>query len=182
MLRRVKRLQSQRSRRGFTLIELMISLCIIGMLATIAIPNFLNFRARAMQSEVKANLGAVHRAEIAYQAEHNTYTDCLEELSWRPSGNPRYIYGFLSDEVPAPCGVNDSAELAAALPSSGFRTVNMSNLGTPLTDADLPAGSTATGDGFQFGAAGNLDADSTLDQWSLTEKNIITNLSNDPGQ
>lgn len=182
MLRHVKRLQPQRRRRGFTLIELLISLCIIGVLATFAIPNFIAFRARSMQTEAKANLGAIHRAEIAYQAEHNTFTDNLGELAWRPTGEPRYIYGFISDEAPGPSGVNDSAELLAAYPASGFTTLNMESMGTPLTDADLPAGTTASRDTFRFGAAGNLDADATLDLWVLTEKNVISNDTNDPGQ
>jgi type IV pilus assembly protein PilA len=62
-----------RSKKGFTLVELMIVVAIIGILAAIAIPNFLNFRLKAKASEAKSNLGAVRSTEVAYFAENNVY-------------------------------------------------------------------------------------------------------------
>jgi type IV pilus assembly protein PilA len=62
-----------RNRKGFTLVELMIVVAIIGILAAIAIPNFLNFRLKAKTSEAKSNLGAIRSTEVAYYAEWNSY-------------------------------------------------------------------------------------------------------------
>ena len=62
-------LRKIRNRKGFTLVELMIVVAIIGILAAIAIPNFLNFRLKAKSSEAKSNLGAIRSTEVAYFAE-----------------------------------------------------------------------------------------------------------------
>ena len=62
-------LRKLRNRKGFTLVELMIVVAIIGILAAIAIPNFLNFRLKAKASEAKSNLGAIRTTETAYYAE-----------------------------------------------------------------------------------------------------------------
>ena len=62
-------LMKLRNRKGFTLVELMIVVAIIGILAAIAIPNFLNFRLKAKTSEAKSNLGAIRSTEVAYFAE-----------------------------------------------------------------------------------------------------------------
>lgn len=170
----------RRRLRAFTLIELMIVLVIIGILATIAIPQYFSFRSKTMQSEVKANFAAVHRAQVAYYSENNSYTDDLKDLAWRPVGNPRYLYGFTSDAFPAPSGRNDTAELAAASVNPEYSTINMvSAPGIPLTDGDLPAGSSVDGGAFRFGAVANLDSDPELDLWEVSQTNVFSLVLND---
>ena len=65
-----KRLKGQ---KGFTLIELMIVVAIIGILAAIAIPNFLQYQMKSRQSEAKVNLNAIKTSQIAFQAERSCY-------------------------------------------------------------------------------------------------------------
>ncbi len=65
-----------RNNKGFTLIELMIVVAIIGILAAIAIPNFLAMQLRSKRSELPTNLDAIRTAEKAYYAEWDSYTEC----------------------------------------------------------------------------------------------------------
>ncbi len=63
----------RKSNKGFTLIELMIVVAIIGILAAIAIPNFLRFQLKSKSSEGKVNLAAIRTAEESFLAEFGVY-------------------------------------------------------------------------------------------------------------
>src|SRR5438876_5463750 len=63
-----------RMNAGFTLIELVIVVTIIGILAALAIPNFMSYQAKAKQSEAKVGLGGIFTAATAYFASNGTYT------------------------------------------------------------------------------------------------------------
>src|SRR5450755_3559137 len=87
----MKRSPSQLA-RGFTLIELMIVVAIIGLLAALAIPNFIKFQAKARQSEAKSNLKAVYTAQKAYYGDKQTYYDVFSVIGFVPEMNNRYAY------------------------------------------------------------------------------------------
>ena len=61
------------TRVGFTLIELLIVVAIIGILAAIAVPNFLNAQTRAKLARVQSDLRAVALAADSYKIDHNAY-------------------------------------------------------------------------------------------------------------
>lgn len=71
MLRKVK------NRKGFTLIELMIVVAIIGILAAIAIPAYLDYTKKAKLSEIVHQFDAIATAACEYHSDYGKFPDTL---------------------------------------------------------------------------------------------------------
>lgn len=159
----------KRTNSGFTLIELMIVVAIIGILAAIAIPNFIKFQARAKQTEVKANLKALYVAQQAFMQATSRYSSSPVTIGFAPERSNRYAY-YLSGQTncvdlsAANSVIPDDAECvsvdtfrhtqAVALPPPAFAP----NVGTNVPYV------------FNATAAGNIDNDSAFDKWSISSQ------------
>ena len=105
---------------GFSLIELMIVVAIVGMLASIAVPNFFRFTMKSKTAEAKANIAAIRTAETSYHATSGVYVAApvspvahggsnpqtfvatgpsnagFELLGWQPEGHVFFNYAVNS--------------------------------------------------------------------------------------
>jgi len=151
------------TRQGFTLIELMIVVAIIGILAAIAIPNFLRFQAKSKQTEAKANLGSIGTTAESYRMEQDTYIiSQLSDLGWGPTGTPRYSYWYAVGATPSNF-------------NPGVGTVQSCSIDTAPAVAPVAA----TAGTFTAAAKGQIDTDATCDEWSYTQTRQLNNDLND---
>ena len=70
----------EKNQKGFTLIELMIVIAIIGILAAIAIPQFNSYRKRALDSSAQSDLRNAATAQEAYYVDETTYCSTTSTL------------------------------------------------------------------------------------------------------
>lgn len=73
-------INQKKKNEGFTLVELLVVIIIIGILSSIALPTFLNQANKARESEAKTYVSTVTRAQQSYRLQNQTYTGDIDEL------------------------------------------------------------------------------------------------------
>jgi prepilin-type N-terminal cleavage/methylation domain-containing protein len=101
---------SHRGDRGFTLIEIMIAVAILGVLASIALPVFLRYVYRSQQAERDMLVGNIEQAVMSYFGEHGRFPGIMGPASsgisapWNPQG-------YVPPAIPSPAKKTWSSNL-----------------------------------------------------------------------
>lgn len=185
---------SRKMMKGFTLIELMIVVAIIGILAAIAIPNFIKFQARSKQSEAKTNLKALYTAERSYYQEKDTYSNFMSTVGFAPERGNRYYYLLGTTGLQSRSSATIPTGSYGAIEADTFKYGAISATYVYQAAAaafSAEAGSTAlTGNGsatyqqgatggFVANAAGNVDNETTgADSWFIATQSGAITVSN----
>lgn len=154
-----------------------VVLCLIvpitGILAAIAIPNFIRYQCKSKQSEAKSTLKSLYYAEQSFYAEHNFYSSDLKSINFQTNGTTHYLYGFAEA---GPGNLRKSEEPADYDESRQTSGTVSDKRGSPLTVEDLPGETLVDRDHFVAGAVGDIGSSSgLLDTWTIDEKGTPKN-------
>jgi type IV pilus assembly protein PilA len=184
------KLKGQQS--GFTLVELMIVVAIIGLLASVAIPNFKQYQAKTKTSEAKLQLAALYSAQTAFAGDYDTYAYCLPTMGFDVSlqqAQRYYAIGFsVLNAGSAAIAVNNGGAGCTDSVANGIGFYRGGKLvgGVAAADATwIPlANVAADGSTFLAAAGGPIDASApanyaaaTANRWTINQNKSLLQAS-----
>ena len=160
------------SQRGFTLIELMIVVGIIGILVAIAAPNFSRYQSKARQSEAKIALAAVYGAEKSFYSEYSAYLSSFDAIGYAPEGQKRFYSVGWSAAGGTATGYSGGSATGyyarTAYPAAWSTcTTALSGLAAALSTADNQS--------FTASARGQIRDGTNCDHWDIDSTKVLKN-------
>ena len=174
---------TKKKNKGFSLVELMVVVAIIGVLATIAVPQLNQWVAKARQAEAKSSLSGLYTAMKGFYAENQLYFGNFNAIGLRPEGSLRYGYGFSKGtDLPSGVTASDSDKTEINTAATGVCT----GAGSTCTVLTFPgsaqpqfAAGTWSLSSFTAEATGDIDGDTDPDTWTINETKTIANAPKD---
>jgi type IV pilus assembly protein PilA len=187
---------------GFTLVELMVVVAIIGLLSAVAIPNFKKYQAKSKTSEAKLQLSSVYTALQSFYSDYDSYANCLNLMGYDPSveiSQRYYVVGFgvgnnttsagnaVANGASTSCTGTGVAHDLQSVPASNAnisvygagKTVagTAALLGASITATTIATVAQPASLAFTAGALGIIDASkntaATADAWTINENKRI---------
>ncbi len=178
--------KSLKRQDGFTLVELMVVVAIIGLLSAVAIPNFKKYQAKAKTSEAKLQLSAIYTALQSWYSDFDNYGSCLNLMGYDPAVERLaryYAIGFptgfavgtgtpndlsVLNGAPAACSAaasvgNDTSTVTASSTNTSTygagkqMSGNAALLSAAVVVANIPNIAAPTTTTFRAGAVGIID-------------------------
>jgi type IV pilus assembly protein PilA len=176
---------------GFSLVELMVVVAIIGILAAVAVPQFQKFQARARQAEGKAMLGAYYAAQKGFFSEWQSYNNAVQNIGFSAEGIARYDVGVIPGVNPTitnmpGSNINCSATVAPNCSLNGYCGANAFANGcniVPNSAGTAPAvvatdGAAAIGQIAFTAAAVGFPLNTTRDSWTINQQKSLAQVLN----
>ena len=169
---------------GFTLVELMVVVAIIGILSAVAIPNFNKYQARAKTSEAKLQLASVYSTEITTYSDYDHYGSCLSDMGYEATSRGYYIIGFsaaatTANSKIASAGGGTCSSSHAVAPTNHVEVGGSKAATTDITDSNFGGSGTApavasNGSSFKAGAIAILSTSTTTkDAWTIDQAKAL---------
>ena len=180
----------RRNESGFSLIELMVVVAIIGVLATIAIPRVNQFIAKARTSEAQVNLSSIYTFNKNFYIEFQGYTPYFDVMGYAPEGRLRYNMGWDSAKNNCPAAYTTVKGVCSAVGTGKVNVLDKCGVSTAgaivgcalvpgpgdTTGVAIVAASCAASDAaFTAVAIANLVSGVVNDGWTINQDKSLMN-------